>query len=88
MIQFNDIDNVFATNVELDFNDTSHYLNTILNGTVHFKDPFTNQFSIGQNNTGINKALPSASLNFPLDILGINRTTNPDIGAYQHATFQ
>jgi hypothetical protein len=87
MIQFNDIDNTFANNAELDFNDTSHYLNNILNGTVHFKDPFTNKFNIGQNNTGINKALQSVSQNVPLDLLGIDRTTNPDMGAYQHVTF-
>lgn len=88
MIQFNDIDNAFANNTELDFNDTTHYSNTILNGTLHFKDPFTNQFNIGQNNEGINKSLNSASQLIPLDILGVNRTTSPDIGAYQHVTFQ
>ncbi|WP_301401396.1 hypothetical protein [Polaribacter huanghezhanensis] len=88
MIQFNDINNTHTTNTELDFSDTSHYLNNILNGTVHFKDAFTNQFNIGQNNTGINKALNSASQAIPLDILGTDRTTSPDIGAYQHITFQ
>ncbi len=88
MIQFNDIDNTFANNTELDFNDTSHYQNNIINGTVHFKDSFTNQFNIGQNNEGINKALNSASQAIPLDILGTDRTTSPDIGAYQHITFQ
>ena len=88
MIQFNDVSNSFTNNVELDFTDTTHYLNNIVNGTVHFKDPFTNQFIIGQNNSGINKARQNSALLFPLDILGINRTTSPDIGAYQHITFQ
>lgn len=88
MIQFNDIDNTFANNAELDFNNTSHYLNNILSGTVHFKDPFTNKFNIGQNNTGINKALQGASQNIPLDILGTDRATSPDMGAYQHVVFQ
>ncbi|WP_347174081.1 hypothetical protein [Polaribacter uvawellassae] len=88
MIQFNDIDNIFASNAELDFNDTSHYLNNIINGTVHFQNSLINQFNIGQNNSGINKALNSASQLIPLDILGTNRTSSPDIGAYQHITFQ
>jgi hypothetical protein len=88
MIQFNDVDNVFANNTELDFTDTSHYLNNIINGNLNFKDPSINQFNIGQNNEGINKALNSAALLFPLDILGTDRTTKPDIGAYQHVTFQ
>ena len=88
MIRFDDTNNSFANNTELDFNDTSHYLDNILNGTVHFKEPFTNQFHIGQNNTGINKALQSSSLLVPLDILGTDRTISPDIGAYQHITFQ
>ena len=57
MIQFNDVDNVFANNTELDFTDTSHYLNNIINGNLNFKDPSINQFNIGQNNEGINKAL-------------------------------
>ena len=88
MIQFNDINNAFANNIVLDFSDTNHYQNIILNGTYHFKDPFTNQFIIGQNNTGINKAFKSSALLFPLDLLGIDRTTSPDIGAYQHTTFE
>lgn len=88
MIQFNDIDNTFVNNAELDFNNTSHYLNNILNGTTHFKDPFTNQFFIGQNNAGINKALKSASQNVPLDILETDRTITPDMGAYQHVIFK
>ncbi len=88
MIQFNDIDNTFANNTELDFNDTSHYLNNILNRTVHFKDPFINQFNIGKNNAGINKALKSASQNVPIDILGTDRTITPDMGAYQHVIFK
>ncbi len=87
MIQFNDINNSFASNTELDFNDTTHYLDNIINGNADFKAPFSNQFIIGENSDGINKALLTISVLFPLDILGIDRTTSPDIGAYQHITF-
>lgn len=88
MIQFNDVNNTFSATPELDFTDTTHYSNTILNGNTHFKNTANNEFNIGQNNTGINKALNSASLLFPIDILGLDRTTSPDIGAFQHVTFQ
>lgn len=88
IIQFNDANNSFSSNTELDFNDTSHYVDNIINGELHFKNTALNKFNIGQNNIGINKALKSNSLLFPLDILGSNRTTTPDIGAYQHVTFQ
>lgn len=88
MIQFNDVNNSFTNIPELDFTDAAHYSNNIINGTLHFKNTSKNEFNIGQNNQGINKALNSAALLFPLDILGTNRTTSPDIGAYQHITFQ
>ena len=88
MIQFNDINNSFTNTPELDFTDISHFSNNILNGIIHFKNTANNEFNIGQNNEGINNALNSAALLFPLDILGTNRTTSPDIGAYQHITFQ
>ncbi|NVK53058.1 MAG: hypothetical protein HWD85_09000 [Flavobacteriaceae bacterium] len=87
MIQFNDINNSFANNTELNFNDTSHYQNNIINGNTHFKNPTANQFAIGQNNTGIQKATINAALLFPKDILEKDRTTQPDIGAYQHINF-
>lgn len=88
MIKFNDTNNSFDNNTELDFTDTNHYQNIILNGTYHFKDPFMNQFIIGQNNSGINQAEINSAQLLPLDILGNNRTTSPDIGAYQHQIFQ
>jgi len=88
MIQFNDINNSFTNTPELDFTDAVHYSNNILNANVHFKNTSNNEFNIGQDNDGINKALNSAALLFPVDILGINRTTSPDIGAYQHVIFQ
>ena len=88
MIQFNDVNNSFTNNLELDFTDVSHYSNNILNGIIDFKDTANNAFNIGQNNEGINKALQSSALLFPLDILGTDRTATPDIGAYQHVIFQ
>ncbi len=84
MIQFNDTSNSFEGNAELDFTN-SFYQNIILNGNSHFKDSQNQDFIIGQDSDAINKAKTSI---FNLDLLGIDRSSNPDIGAYQHITFE
>ena len=83
MIQFNDTNNSFDDNTELDFT-SSYYQDIILNGNVHFRNSQNEDFIIGQDSDAINKAETSL---FNLDILGIERTSNPDIGAYQHIIF-
>ena len=42
-------------------------------------------FIIGEESDAINKAKASS---FSTDILGVDRNTNPDIGAYQHIIFE
>lgn len=87
MIQFEDLNNTFQNNQELDFNNTTHYQNLILNGTPHFKDPTMNELIIGQNSSAILKADQASANTIPLDILGTSRIAAPDIGAYQHINF-
>ncbi len=84
MIQFNDVDNSFEDTVELDFTN-SFYQNIILNGYSHFRDPQKNNFVIGEKSDAINQA---TSTPYFLDILGMNRVRNPDIGAYQYIIFK
>lgn len=84
MIQFNDTGNSFTGNVELDFSSNTNYQDIILNGFSDFRDSQKEDFIIGQNSDAINKAKTTS---FSEDILGIDRTTNPDIGAYQSITF-
>ena len=84
MIQFNDTSNSFADVTELDFTNNTNYQNIIVNGFSNFRNSQNEDFIIGGNSDAINKAL---STPFTLDILGINRATSPDIGAYQHITF-
>ena len=69
----------------MDFDDTVHYENNILNGTPDFKDTFNNQFNIGESSDAINNA-SSTAIN--LDILETQRTPTIDIGAYQHIIFE
>ena len=84
MIKFDDTNNTFKDIVELDFT-SSFYKNIILNENPHFRDTQKNDFIIGENSKAINKAKASI---FTFDILGIDRSSNPDIGAYQHITFK
>ena len=85
MIQFNDTGDSFTDNIELDFANNTNYQNIILNGYSHFRDSQKEDFIIGQDSDAINKAKTTS---FSEDILGVNRTLNPDIGAYQHIIFQ
>lgn len=87
MIQFNDVNNTFTGISELDFNDSNLYQNIILNGISNFRDPLKNDFIIGQSSDAINLGNLTAASFFPLDILGVMRTVNPDAGAYQHISF-
>jgi len=83
LIQFFDSTNSFDDNLEMDFSNPN-YQNIIQNGNSHFRNPQQNDFIIGQDSDAINKAAASA---FSLDILGVDRTVAPDIGAYQHIIF-
>ena len=83
MIKFTDTNDSYKDNAELDFTN-SFYQDIILNGNANFRDTQKNDFIIGEESDAINNA---KSTSFSLDILGVDRTTNPDIGAYQHITF-
>ena len=84
MLRFNDVNGAFANNIELDFTNTN-YQNNILNGFLHFRNPQKNDFVIGQDSDAINKAISTL---FSMDILGVDRSISPDIGAYQHVIFE
>ena len=84
MIQFNDINKDFENIAELNFSN-SNYQNIILNGDPDFRNPQENDFIIGQNSAAIGKALPTL---FIQDLLGTDRSVNPDMGAYQHILFE
>lgn len=81
LIQFDDFNNNFANNNELNFSDTSHYLSNIINGNPDFIGRFDEDFRIGDQSDAINKAKATS---FSIDLLGIDRSVSPDIGAYQH----
>lgn len=88
MIRFNDYNNSYEGIPEYDFENGDHYIETILNGEPDFKSPATNEFIIGENSEGIEKANPQGTAKVPADILGVLRGTPADIGAYQHIIFE
>lgn len=87
MIKFNDINGTFDGIPELDFTNTSLYQNVILNGFADFRNTSANDFIIGQASDAIGQGDLSAAALVPTDILGVIRTMNPDLGAYQHIDF-
>lgn len=87
MIKFNDISGTYTGVSELDFTNTTNYPGVIRNGNPHFRNTSLNDFIIGEMSDAINSANGAFSALVPLDILGVGRTTSPDIGAYQHIIF-
>ncbi len=85
MIKFDDTNNVFEDVPEVDFENNTNYSGIILNGNPNFRNTQESDFIIGEKSEAVDKAT-TTSFNF--DILGIDRTTNPDIGAYQHIIFE
>ncbi len=87
LLRFNDFNQTYAGIAEYNFEDTSFYMNNILNGNADFKSPNNNELIIGENSDAIQKADEATSQLIPYDILGILRSSPADIGAYQHITF-
>ncbi|MCF7567973.1 hypothetical protein L3X37_06280 [Sabulilitoribacter arenilitoris] len=86
LIRFEDRNNNF-TGDNYNFDNASLYENNSFNEEPNFKNPSLNQLIIGDDSFAINKGNTTFSIQVPTDILNINRTTSPDLGAYQHITF-
>ncbi len=88
LLKFDTTDTTILNNPLFDFNDVTIYQNPILNGLINYKNTETNNFIIGQDSDAIGNAdIDTANL-VPFDILGVHRAITPDIGAYQHITFE
>ncbi|MBD0831854.1 hypothetical protein [Aestuariibaculum sediminum] len=86
LIRFQDNSNFFNGN-NYNFEDLSHYENIIINQMPDFFDASNNALIIGDNSSVINKGNANFAIQVPNDILNQNRTSAPDLGAYQHITF-
>lgn len=86
LIRFDNSFNIL-TGPNYNLNDTSHYVGNIFNKEPQFLDTRLNKLIIGENSAAINKGISTFAIQVPFDILNVNRTSAPDIGAYQHITF-
>jgi len=87
LVRFEDSSNNF-TGPNYDFNDVSKYENNIFNQNPNFRNANENDLIIGEESSGNNQGNGTFALQVPNDILGVNRTTSPDLGAYQHIIFE
>jgi len=87
LIRFVDTQGHFNNIPEVDFTDASHYQNILLNQDPIFQNTQENKIIIGDTSPAINQGNILTAQQVPLDILGVDRTTQPDLGAYQHITF-
>ena len=86
LIRFQDNNNNF-TGPNYDLNDVTKFEGNIFNEDPNFLNTDLNKLIIGDESAAINKGLVSFTTQVPFDILNVNRTTTPDLGAYQHITF-
>ncbi|WP_299766480.1 hypothetical protein [uncultured Dokdonia sp.] len=82
-IRFDDTFGNFEDDPFFDFTNTTLYTDIIRGGDPDFQDEFNNLLQVGEETAGNGQALQSAANQFPLDIKGVNRTTAPDLGAYE-----
>lgn len=87
LIRFEDNNNNF-TGVNYNFNDVNLYESVIFNQDPDFKEPYENMLIIGNDSAANTKGNTTFANQVPFDILNVNRTGSPDLGAYQHITFE
>ncbi len=79
LIRFSDI----SENDLYDFNNKARYKNILLNLDPKFEAATKNNFLIDITSNAINAGNLESAVLVPLDILGNNRTENPDLGAFE-----
>ena len=87
LIRFQDNNNDFNGD-NYNFSDDTKYKDIVRNLDPNFRDPNENDLIIGESSTN-GMGNPDFTM-FPflgVDILGVDRTTAPDFGAYQHIMF-
>ena len=87
LMRFQNTSNV-PTGDNYDFTNTSLYENAIFNENPDFLDSSNNKMMIGDHSAGNNKGNNTFANQVPNDILNVDRTASPDLGAYQHIIFE
>ena len=87
MIRFQNTNNNF-TGPNYNFSDTNLYELCIFNQDPDFLDTSKNKLMIGDDSAANGQGNSSFASQVPFDILNVSRTASPDLGAYQHITFE
>lgn len=86
LLKFNNSDNKYTKDPDYQFDtDPAHYNAIILNKDPKFFNSNINNFNIDETSSAFVKG--NSTYLIPLDILGIQRTSPPDLGAYQSKPF-
>lgn len=88
LIRFNDTNNRFVDDELYNFQNMMLFQNTILNEIPFFLNPQDNKLIISNNSPANGSANQNTANQVPFDILGVDRTQTPDIGAYQSIQFE
>lgn len=88
LLRFDDVNGFFGDDPVYDFEDIDNYQNNIFNGEPDFKDVNENEFIIGDLSDAVGQGNVFDAQIVPFDILGVSRVESPDMGAYQHITFE
>ncbi len=83
IIQFQDTSGAFEGNPLFNFENPLFYEQVFLNSDTGFKDVQKNDFSLNENSNAIDQGNLNIGQMVPLDILGVDRTLAPDIGAFE-----
>lgn len=83
LLKFRDTNGQFNTDPLYDFENIGLFKEILLNEDANFLNPNLNDFKIGTPSAVDGKANIGTALRVPLDLLGIDRTAAPAIGAYQ-----
>jgi hypothetical protein len=83
-IKFIDNTSEFEANPLYDFENAQLFESVFLNGELLFQNSLENNFTLMPNSIAIDNGNLEAAQFSPLDILGVNRTNLPDIGAYEY----
>ncbi len=82
-LKFSDSREIFANDPLYNFEDNSLYINTLLNTSNAFVDPVKNDFQLSGDSGVLNFGDINTALEVPLDLLGVSRTSSPDLGAFE-----
>lgn len=89
LIRFEGRNDRYADDPNYDFSNTERFENVVYNKNPDFKNTSANQLNIGEDSAAINLIGNNPFSNqVPKDILNVSRTSAPDVGAYQHISFE